>query len=172
MGGFLADIRHEFARHKKLAEGALAEIDDEVFFRRPGELVNPVAIIVKHVGGNLLSRWTDLLTSDGEKPSRNRDSEFVIGADDTRGALMQRWETGWSTVLATIDSLTEGDLDKGVTIRGEPHTVRQAMVRSLTHTAYHVGQITYLSRLWNPAGKWLTIAPGQSDAHKPGYRKS
>jgi uncharacterized damage-inducible protein DinB len=172
MGEFLADIRHEFARHRKLAEGALAEIDDEAFFRRPGELVNSVAIIVKHVGGNLLSRWTDLLTSDGEKPSRNRDSEFVIGAEDTRAGLMQRWETGWTTVLATIDSLTEGDLDKKVTIRGEPHAVRQAMVRSLTHTAYHVGQITYLSRLWNPAGKWLTIAPGQSGAFKPAYRKS
>ena len=172
MGEFVADIRHEFARHRKLAEGALGEIDDEAFFRRPGELVNSVAIIVKHVGGNLLSRWTDFLTSDGEKPSRNRDSEFIIGKDDSRAALMQRWETAWTTVLATIDSLTEGDLDKSVTIRGEPHTVRQAMMRSLTHTTYHVGQITYLSRLWNPAGKWLTIAPGQCGAHKPAYRKS
>lgn len=172
MGEFLADIRHEFVRHRKLAEGALTEIDDEAFFRRPGELVNSVAIIVKHVGGNLISRWTDFLTSDGEKPGRNRDSEFIIGPDDTRAGLMQRWETGWTTLLGTIDSLTEADLDKSVTIRGEPHTVRQALVRSLTHTAYHVGQITYLSRLWNPAGKWLTIAPGQSGAFKPAYRKS
>jgi uncharacterized damage-inducible protein DinB len=75
-------------------------------------------------------------------------------------------------VMNTLDGLKESDLDKKVTIRGEPHTVRQAMMRSLTHTAYHMGQITYLSRLWNPNGKWLTIAPGQSSAHKPGYRKS
>ncbi len=168
----ISDIRHEFARHKKLAEEAMASVDDEGFFRRPAEAVNSLAIIVKHVGGNLLSRWTDLLTTDGEKTTRNRDNEFVVEPSDTRAALMQRWEKGWAAVMQTLDGLKESDLDKKVTIRGEPHTVQQAMMRSLTHTAYHVGQITYLSRLWNPNGKWLTIAPGQSGAHKPGYRKS
>ena len=172
MDAFIADIRHEFARHKRLADEAMATVDDEAFFRKPGEAVNSLAIIVKHVGGNLLSRWTDLLTTDGEKPTRNRDGEFVVEASDTRASLLQRWEAGWAAVLQTLDGLKESDLDTKVTIRGEQHTVRQAILRSLTHTAYHIGQITYLSRLGNPNGKWLTIAPGQSGAHKPGYRKS
>jgi hypothetical protein len=170
MDAFIADIRHEFARHKKLADEAMAQVDDEAFFRKPCEAVNSLAIIVKHVGGNLLSRWTDFLTTDGEKPTRNRDGEFI--ANEPRSSLMQQWEAGWGAVLQSLDALKDSDLDKKVTIRGEPHTVLQAMERSLTHTAYHVGQITYLSRLWNPNGKWLTIAPGQSGAHKPAYRKS
>ncbi len=172
MEAFIGDVRHEFALHKKLADEALAQVDDEAFFRTPGEAVNSLAIIVKHVGGNLLSRWTDLLTTDGEKSTRNRDGEFIVESSDTRAVLLQSWEAGWAAVLQTLDGLKESDLGTKVTIRGEPHTVQQAIVRSLTHTAYHVGQITYLSRLWNPGGKWLTIAPGQSGAHKPAYRKS
>jgi uncharacterized damage-inducible protein DinB len=172
MDAFIANVRHEFARHKKLADEAMTPVDDEAFFRKPGEAVNSLAIIVKHVGGNLLSRWTDLLTTDGEKPTRNRDGEFVVESSDTRASLLQRWEAGWAAVMETLDRLKESDLDKKVAIRGELHTVQQAIVRSLTHTAYHMGQITYLSRMWNPSGKWLTIAPGESSAHKPGYRKS
>ncbi len=172
MNSFLADIRHEFQRHKKLADGALEQLDDESFFRRPSDVVNPLAIIVKHLSGNLLSRWTDFLTTDGDKPTRNRDGEFTIEPADTREQLMVRWQTAWATVFATIDSLQETDLVKTVTIRGEPHTAQQALIRGLTHVAYHVGQITYVSRLWNPEGKWLTIAPGQSASHKPGYRKN
>jgi uncharacterized damage-inducible protein DinB len=169
---FISDIRHEFHRHKELADRAMTAVDDEAFFREPGEVVNSIALIVKHLGGNLLSRWTDFLTTDGEKPSRNRDSEFVIGSHENRASLLQFWESGWTALLKTLDSLQDSDLDKTITIRGEPHTVRQALVRGLTHAAYHTGQITYLARLWNPTGQWLTIAPGQSGSHKPAYRKS
>jgi hypothetical protein len=172
MDVFIADIQHDFQRHKKLTDNALAELSDEAFFRKPGEVVNPVALIVKHVGGNLLSRWTDFLTTDGEKPARNRDSEFVLAPQETRAAIMQRWEAGWSTLLGTLNSLHDTDLGKSITIRGEAHTVQQATIRSLTHTAYHVGQILYLARLFNPTGVWQTIAPGQSSAHRPAYRKS
>jgi uncharacterized damage-inducible protein DinB len=171
MDVLIADILHDFQRHKKLADTALAELPDEAFFRKPGEVVNPVALIVKHVGGNLLSRWTDFLTTDGEKPTRNRDSEFVLAPQDTRAAIMQRWETGWSALVGTVNSLHNADLDKTISIRGEAQTVRQALIRSLTHTAYHVGQILYLARLFNPTGAWQTIAPGQSSSHKPAYRK-
>ena len=148
----------------------MGALDDEGFFRQPAEQANSVAIVVKHLAGNLLSRWTDFLTSDGDKPSRNRDGEFVIGARDSRSDLRAQWEAGWKTLLRTIDSLKDDDLDKTVTIRGEPHTVRQALLRGLTHVTYHVGQITYLSRLYQPNAPWLTIAPGQSRAHKPNYR--
>jgi hypothetical protein len=123
MDSLIADVRYEFQRHKKLADKALAALDDESFFRKPGEAVNPVALIVKHLGGNLLSRWTDFLTTDGEKPSRNRDGEFIIQPEDTRTSLMQRWEAGWAAVLGTLDALQESDLSKTITIRGEPHSV-------------------------------------------------
>jgi len=167
---FLSDIGHEFRRHKSLADRAMSAMDDEAFCRRPAEQVNSVAIVVKHLAGNLLSRWTDFLTTDGDKPSRNRDGEFVIEAQDSQSHLLAQWEAGWSALLSTIDSLKDPDLDKSVTIRGEPHTVRQALLRGLTHVAYHVGQITYLCRLHKPDAPWLTIAPGQSRAHKPNYR--
>lgn len=172
MDALISDLRLEFQRHKDLADRAMAQLDDEAFFRRPSDVVNSVALIVKHLGGNLLSRWTDFLTTDGEKPSRNRDSEFLIEAGDTRAGLMAKWEAGWKAVFHTIDNLNEADLGKSITIRSEPHTAQQALLRGLTHAAYHVGQITYLSRLGNPNGVWLTIAPGQSGSHKPKYRTS
>jgi len=158
----LTDIKTEFSRYQKMAETALADLDDAAFFQRPGEAVNPIALIVKHVGGNLRSRWTDFLTTDGEKPNRNRDGEFEIGDDDTREQLMTIWQNGWTALWSTLDSLTESDSDRITTIRGEKLTVRQALLRSTTHTAYHVGQILYLARLLRPERKWLTIAPGQS----------
>jgi len=170
MDKFLSDLGHEFRRHKSLADRAVSALDDEGFFHQPAEQVNSAAIVVKHLAGNLLSRWTDFLSTDGDKPSRNRDGEFVIGAQDSRANLLAQWEAGWSALLSTIDSLKDDDLDKTVTIRGEPHTVRQALLRGLTHAAYHVGQTTYLSRLYQPDAPWLTIAPGQSRVHKPNYR--
>jgi uncharacterized damage-inducible protein DinB len=172
MSDLLADLRHEFRRHKELAERALAALDDDQFTRRPTDAVNPVALIVKHVAGNLVSRFTDFLTSDGDKTSRDRDGEFRLTASDTRSSLMDAWHCGWSALLTTLDTLTASDLDRTITIRGEPHTVQQALLRSATHTAYHVGQITYLSRALAPDSPWLTIAPGQSKTHVPGYRKS
>jgi uncharacterized damage-inducible protein DinB len=167
----LPDFLYEFRRHKDLADRALGSLDDEQFFHRPAEHVNSVAIIVKHLSGNLRSRWTDFLTSDGEKPDRRRDGEFVIAAEDTRASLMAAWEHGWEAVLATVAALRDSDLQRTITIRGEPHTVLQALVRGLTHAAYHVGQVLYLARMLRPEGPWLTIAPRQSDAARGGYLK-
>jgi hypothetical protein len=168
----IADLTHEFRRYKHLADKALAGLSDEAFFHRPGAVVNAPALIVKHLAGNLLSRWTDFLTSDGEKPTRNRDREFVLTAEDTRADLMAAWEYGWGTLFAALAGLSTADLDGTVTIRGEPHTVEQALVRGLSHAAYHVGQILYLARLLNPSADWLTIPPGASQDHRPGYLKT
>jgi hypothetical protein len=115
------------------------------------------------VAGNLASRWTDFLTTDGDKSWRDRDGEFIIGPGDTRSSLVAAWETGWTAVLQTLAGLHEADLLKTVTIRREPHTVFQAIHRSVTHTSYHVGQIVYLARLMTRDGwEWITIPPGQS----------
>jgi uncharacterized damage-inducible protein DinB len=166
----IADLEHEFHQYRQLAERAMVQLDDEAFFRRPGEQVNSVALIVKHLSGNLLSRWTDFLTTDGEEPSRNRDDEFIPSPDDTRSRLMERWQAGWSAVENTLQSLQDSDLQKTITIRGEPHTVQQALLRGLNHAAYHTGQILYVVRFLKPDAMWLTIAPGQSKSFRPGYR--
>ena len=167
----LADLLHEYRRHKTLADQALGQLDDQAFFSRPAEQVNPVALIVKHIAGNLFSRWTDLLTSDGDKASRDRDGEFVLKEEDTRAHLLSAWEKGWSALFDTIARLTDADLDRTITIRGEKHTVYQALLRGLSHTTYHIGQILYLVRLIQPESKWLTIPPGQSRAFSGKYRQ-
>lgn len=173
MHAYLDDIRVSFRKQKEMAERALVQVADDNFFKKPGEFSNSIAAIVKHVGGNLASRWTDFLTSDGEKPWRDRDAEFAIGTDDTRQKLMAIWETGWAAVSGTLTGLSEEDLSKSIRIRGEEHSVIQAVHRSLTHTSYHVGQIVYLARLLTKDGwQWLTIPPGQSKLHsKGGYLK-
>jgi uncharacterized damage-inducible protein DinB len=172
MPNLLADLVHEFRRHKDLADRALAQLDDREFFQRPAGHVNAVAAIVKHLAGNLASRWTDFLTSDGEKPDRDRDREFVITAEDTRPRLLAAWEKGWTAVFDTTAGLRDAAFDKTVTIRGEPHTVFQALVRGVTHAAYHTGQILYLVRLLRPESTWLTVAPGQSRTHQRNYLQS
>lgn len=172
MSNLLSEVRHEFRRYKQLADKGMVELDEDSFFRRPGEKVNPVALIVKHLAGNLRSRWTDLLTSDGEKPDRNRDGEFVIGPDDSRANLLAAWERGWSALFDALDTLTEADLARTITIRGEPHTVEQALLRGMAHVSYHAGQILYLVRLWQPDAAWQTIAPGKSGEYRPGYLSS
>jgi hypothetical protein len=149
----------------------MIELDDESFFCRPAPQLNSVAIIVKHLAGNLLSRWTDFLTTDGEKTTRNRDNEFQITVEDTRERLTSSWNQGWDILLRSVEELAPPDLDKTITIRDEPHTVCQAVLRSLTHIAYHVGQIMYLVRLLKPDAAWQTIAPGQSQAHRGAYRQ-
>ncbi|MDX1945662.1 MAG: DinB family protein [Pirellulaceae bacterium] len=166
----LADLGFELSRHKTLADRALAELSDEEFFARPAPVVNSPALIVKHLAGNLTSRWTDFLNTDGDKPTRDRDAEFVISPTDSRASLMAAWQRGWQALLDTVANLTEDDLDREITIRGEPHTVRQALLRGLTHAAYHVGQILYVARLLKPAATWQTIAPGQSRSHAADYR--
>jgi uncharacterized damage-inducible protein DinB len=171
MSDLLADLTHEFRRHKSLADRALAALDDQDFFRRPAEHVNSVALIVKHLAGNLVSRWTDFLTSDGEKPNRDRDREFILMDQDTRTTLLTAWERGWQALLDTVAGLSAADLERTVTIRGEGHTVRQALLRGATHIAYHTGQILYLVRLLRPDSAWLTVAPGQSKGLPGTYRQ-
>jgi hypothetical protein len=171
MNELLQDLLHEFRRHKTLADRAMGQLSDEEFFRRPAAHVNPVALIVKHLAGNLHSRWSDFLTTDGEKPTRDRDQEFVVGEGDTRTNLLEAWERGWQTLFNTVAGLDAADLSKSITIRGESHTVCQALVRGLTHAAYHVGQILYLVRLLRPDSAWLTIAPGQSRVWRDKYLK-
>jgi hypothetical protein len=161
---YLEEIAFGFRKQKEWAEKAFAQVQaDGDFFRKPGGFSNSIAVIIKHVAGNLSSRWRDFLTSDGEKPDRDRDAEFVIGERDTRANLIAAWESGWTTLFDTLANLTDADFPKTVRIRGEEHTVHQALLRSLAHVAYHTGQIVYLSRLMQKEGwQWITIAPGQS----------
>ena len=170
MDGFITDALHEFGRHRALAEGAMGELEDREFFLRPAGHVNSVAVIVKHLAGNLLSRWTEFLTTDGEKPTRDREAEFRIEEADTRARLMERWGLGWTAVLETVAGLMEGDLGRVVHIRGEAHTVRQAVLRGLTHAAYHAGQVLYVVRLIRPGSRWMTIPPGGSAGWRGEYR--
>jgi uncharacterized damage-inducible protein DinB len=168
---YLEDIRFSFRKQKELAEKAFQQVQsDEDFFRKPAEFSNSIAAIIKHVAGNLASRWTDFLTTNGDKPWRNRDAEFVITEADTRASLVQSWESGWNNLFQTL--VGEEDLQKRVTIRGEEHSVLQAIQRSLTHIAYHTGQIVYLSRMMQKEGwEWITIPPGQSQQFKVQGRK-
>lgn len=156
-------VIREFKRYQRLAERAMTQLNDEQFFAVPSPGDNSVAVIVKHVGGNLLSRWTDFLTSDGEKPGRDRDREFQVFAGDTRGHLMQRWSRGWTELFNALEPLDDPDMSRMVTIRGEPLSVCQAVNRQLTHYAYHVGQIVYLAKHHcGPAWCSLSIPLGHS----------
>jgi uncharacterized damage-inducible protein DinB len=171
MSDLLGELRHDFQRQKTMADKAMASLDDAAFFYRPGAVVNPVALIVKHLSGNFVSRWTDFLTTDGEKPTRNRDGEFLLTDGDTRPKLMAAWENAWKILVDTLARLRDSDLDQSITIRGEIMTARQALLRGLAHTAYHVGQILYIARLLAPDSPWISIAPGQSQGHPGNYKK-
>ena len=152
-----------FHGNKRLAERAIAQVSDDDLRCALDEHTNSIAVIMKHVAGNLLSRWTDFLTTDGEKPGRNRDDEFV-DSFQSREEIVAFWERGWTCLFATLRSLNEEDLVRTVEIRGEPHTVPLAMARSLGHTCYHIGQIVQLAR--HIAGEdWttLTIPRGRSE---------
>ena len=138
---FLADARHEFRRLKDLAERAVAQINDAAFFSLSGPESNSIAIIAKHLAGNMISRWTDFLTTDGEKPDRQRDTEFIIAEEEGRKEIMERWEKGWGVLLETLDGLGPDDLGRTITIRGEAHSAQQAIFRQISHYAYHTGQI-------------------------------
>src|SRR5215472_4542247 len=161
-----------FRSNKRWADKAVAQLPEEKLHIALDPNTNCIAVIMKHVAGNLLSRWTDFLTTDGEKPWRDRDAEFVIGSDDSRDRLLAAWEEGWAALFRTLADLREEDLLKRVTIRGEEHTVLQAVHRSLTHTSYHTGQILYVARLVKRDGwRWITIAPGQSKEYRAQGRK-
>ncbi|HEV7280304.1 MAG TPA: DinB family protein [Pirellulaceae bacterium] len=154
--------------NRKLADKAIAQTSDENLRRALDGNTNSIAVIMKHVAGNLISRWTDFLTTDGEKPWRNRDDEFV-DAFAARAEIEAYWEKGWSVLYQSLRSLTAEDLAKSVVIRGEPHSVPKAMQRSLAHTAYHIGQIVMVARIL--AGEqWetLTVARGESQQFNAG----
>jgi hypothetical protein len=160
---YLADMRSQFAKLRSTAERAMAQVSDDDFARLLDAENNSIAITVKHIAGNLRSRCTDFLTSDGEKPDRDRDGEFVIEPGDTRTRLMAQWQAGWDLLDAMVGGLTAADAERTVYIRAEPHTVGQALNRHLGHMAYHTGQIVLLAKHW-VGSEWrtLTIARGQS----------
>jgi uncharacterized damage-inducible protein DinB len=163
---YFTDIELEFGRLKRLAEDAIAQVSDEAFFQCIDSQSNSIAMLVKHVAGNLRSRWRDFLTADGEKPDRHRDTEFVMEATDTREELLGRWQRAWALLFETLGSLSPNDLQRTVSIRGEAHSVPQALNRALSHYAAHTGQIVLLAKHW--AGeRWqtLSIPRGQSDAY-------
>jgi hypothetical protein len=161
---YLDEAFRQMRGQKRLAEGAIAQLSDEELFRTLDPESNSVAILMKHMAGNMHSRFTDFLTSDGEKPTRHRDQEFVMGANTTRDDIMRYWEEGWQSVLDTIKSLKPEDVERTVTVRGEPHTVLQAINRQIAHYAHHSGQIVFLAKhLKGSDWKTLSIPRGKSE---------
>jgi hypothetical protein len=143
---YVADSLALFRQYKGLAEKAMAQINDEDFFRLIDPESNSIAIIVKHIAGNMRSRWTDFLTTDGEKTDRQRDTEFEMDPNATRAEIMQRWDRGWQLVFDALTPLKQTDLDRKVFIRSEPHSVMQAINRQVAHYANHIGQIILLAK--------------------------
>lgn len=169
---YLEEVTRVLRHHKQLADDAMAQLDDEQFFALPDPESNSVAIIVKHVAGNLRSRFTDFLSSDGEKPDRKRDQEFIIAEHAARRAILEDWEKQWQVLLDTVESLQPDDLARTVTIRAQPHSVLQALNRNATHMAYHTGQIVFLAKHWKSADwKTLSVAKGQSEQFTAEMRK-
>ena len=154
---YLDDSLKAFRAYKKLAEKALNQTKDEEFFVALDEEANSIAVVMKHMAGNMISRWTDFLTTDGEKPDRNRDMEFVIQANTTREEVIAFWERGWQCVFDAISALTPEDFEKRVMIRGEEHNLVQAINRQLMHYAYHIGQIVYLAKHFRSA-EWQSLS--------------
>ena len=156
INNYLTDTIRSFRSYKHLAERALEQVTDEEFFVQIDPESNSIGIIVKHIAGNLRSRWRDFLTTDGEKPDRHRDTEFEL-VEDTRDSIMEAWESGWRTLFDTLDDLSLEDIARTVTIRGEPHTVIEAINRQLTHYSYHVGQIVFLAKHLR-SSEWKTLS--------------
>jgi len=164
---YLDEIKRQLHGHKRLAESAMSQLNDEQFFTAIDPESNSVAIIVKHISGNAHSRFSDFLISDGEKPNRLRDREFEIDSSATRTDIMHYWEKGWAIVFATIDSLQPADIERTITIRQEPHTVMQALNRALAHYAQHTGQIVFLAKhLRSSQWETLSIPRGKSEEYK------
>jgi hypothetical protein len=168
---YLTDIIRAFRNYRTLAEAALAQVSDEQLFTAIDGEANSIAVIVQHLAGNLRSRFTDFLTADGEKPDRDRDGEFE-SPRGSRPELMARWTEAWNILLSSLETLRPGDLGQTVRIRNEPFLVVEALNRSATHLAYHVGQIVFLAKHFAGAGwKSLSIPKGQSAAHGRGSFK-
>jgi uncharacterized damage-inducible protein DinB len=161
----IAPIHAEFLRYKNLGEKAIAQLDGAALSAVPPGGGNSIATICWHLSGNFRSRFTDFLTADGEKPWRKRDEEFAPRAV-SRDELLAKWEQGWGVLLATLDALSDDDLERTVTIRQQPLSVTEALLRSLAHASYHVGQIVYAAKAAR-GGEWkyLSIPPGQSDQY-------
>ena len=153
---YLEDSLSLFRQYKQMGERALDQTPEDKLFVAIDEEANSIAVIVKHIAGNMRSRWTDFLTSDGEKPDRNRDSEFV-DPPETRAALMESWQRGWAYLFQALEPLTDADLTRTVTIRGEAHSVMQAINRALGHYANHLGQIVLLAKHFT-GSQWQTIS--------------
>lgn len=154
---YLDDTRASFRAYKKLADKALVQLKDDEYFITLDEEANSVAVIMKHMAGNMLSRWTDFLTTDGEKPDRNRDMEFVIEPQTSKVELLAFWERGWNSLNEAIEQLQPADFDKQVMIRGEAHTIVQAINRQMTHYAYHIGQIVFLAKHFRSSA-WQSLS--------------
>lgn len=154
---YLQDSIASLRAYKKQADKAIAQLKDEEFFITLDEEGNSVAVIMKHMAGNMCSRWTDFLTTDGEKPNRNRDMEFVIESDATKERVVDYWERGWQCVFNALEPLHDTDLDQKVMIRGEEHTVLQAINRQLMHYANHIGQIIFLAKHFR-SSEWQSLS--------------
>jgi hypothetical protein len=164
---YLDEARRQLRGHKHLGEGAMSQLQDQDFFVVLDPEANSVAILVKHLAGNMRSRFTDFLSSDGEKPDRFRDGEFELTAATTRAEVMNWWAEGWACVFAAIESLKPEDVMRVVTIRGEPHTVLQAINRQIAHYAQHIGQMVFLAKhLRSKEWKTLSIPRGKSEEYK------
>ena len=161
---YLEEVFRQFRGYKRLGEGAIVQLKDEELFATLDAESNSVAILMKHIAGNLRSRFTDFLTSDGEKPDRHRDQEFEMTPATTRAEIMRRWEQSWEILFSIIQSLSPDDLERTVTIRGEPHTVLQALNRALAHHASHIGQIIFLAKhIRSTEWKTLSVPRGKSE---------
>jgi hypothetical protein len=165
---YLDEAHRQMRGHKRLAEGAMAQLKDNELFIALDPDANSIALIVKHMAGNMRSRFTDFLTTDGEKPDRHRDQEFELNpAMTTRADLTKWWEDGWARLFTAIETLKPEDVMRKVTIRGEPHTVMQAINRQIAHYAYHTGQIVFMAKhIRSTKWKTLSIPRGKSEDHK------
>jgi Protein of unknown function (DUF1572) len=169
---YLSDVLRNFRSYKKLAEEALAQVTDDEIFRLIDPEANSIAILIKHMAGNMRSRWTDFLTTDGEKPNRQRDREFEIARGTTRAEVMKWWEEGWECVFRAITPLKAEDLMRRVFIAGREHSVLQAITRQLLHYAGHVNQIVLLAKHFRGADwKSLSIPKGKSEAFAREFEK-
>lgn len=169
---YLTTCIKNFNDLKNLGEKALTQLSEQDTFWFPDNDSNSVAIIIRHLNGNMLSRWTDFLTTDGEKDFRKRDREFESNKHENRETLTSKWEKGWKCLIESLDLLTEDDLLKEVTIRNQKHTVVQAINRQLIHYGYHIGQIVYIAKLCSGKDwKTLSVAKGKSDEFNEEMKK-
>jgi len=163
---YIAATTRELRSLKRAAERAMAQVSDEQFFASLDPETNSIAVLVKHISGNMRSRWSDFLTTDGEKPWRKRDDEFRIGTGDTRAALLAQWDESWKILLGTLESLGPDDLVRTVTIRSEPYTAVGAAQRSFGHYSDHIGQLILLAKHYAGANwKTLSVPRGKSEEH-------